>query len=203
LETTIMKIRPAVTAAITLTALLALAGCASSSGSDMDDMHHDGSSTSASAETVDANDADLMFASVMIEHHTQAVEMSGTLLSKDGIEERVIALAEDIKAAQQPEIDQLAGWLEDWDADASDMPGMDHGNGMMTDDDMQALGEATDADAARLFLEQMIVHHRGAIDMARDEVDSGQNSDAVAMAQTIIDTQTAEIATMEEILATL
>jgi uncharacterized protein (DUF305 family) len=203
LEITIMKIRPAATAAITLTALLALAGCAGSSGSDMDGMHHDGSSTSAPAETADPNDADLMFASVMVEHHTQAVEMSDTLLSKDGIDERVIALAKDIKAAQQPEIDQLNGWLEDWDADASDMSGMDHGNGMMTDDDMQALGEATGADAARLFLEQMIVHHRGAIDMARDEVDSGQNSDAVAMAQTIIDTQTAEIATMEEILATL
>jgi uncharacterized protein (DUF305 family) len=54
-----------------------------------------------------------------------------------------------------------------------------------------------------LFLEQMIAHHRGAIDMAQDEVDNGQNSDAVAMAQTIIDTQTSEIATMEEILATL
>jgi uncharacterized protein (DUF305 family) len=203
LEITIMKIRPAVTAAITLAALLALAGCASSSGSDMDDMHHDGSSTSASAETADANDADLTFAGMMIEHHTQAVEMSDTLLSKDGIDERVVVLAEDIKAAQQPEIDQLDGWLEDWGTDASDMGGMDHGSGMMTDDDMQALDEATGAEAARLCLEQMIAHHRGAIDMAQDEVDNGQNSDAVAMAQTIIDTQTTEIATMEEILATL
>ena len=53
------------------------------------------------------------------------------------------------------------------------------------------------------FLEQMIEHHRGAIDMAQDEVDDGQNSDAVSLAQKIIDTQTAEITTMEEILATL
>ena len=49
----------------------------------------------------------------------------------------------------------------------------------------------------------MIEHHRGAIDMAQDEVDDGQNSDAVSLAQKIIDTQTAEITTMEEILATL
>ncbi|HWI31819.1 MAG TPA: DUF305 domain-containing protein, partial [Microbacterium sp.] len=46
-------------------------------------------------------------------------------------------------------------------------------------------------------------HHEGAIDMAQEEVDHGQNLDAIELAQTIIDTQTAEIATMEEILATL
>jgi len=68
---------------------------------------------------------------------------------------------------------------------------------------MQALDAATGTEACRLFLEQMIEHHRGAIDMAQDEVDDGQNSDAVSLAQKIIDTQTAEITTMEEILATL
>ena len=68
---------------------------------------------------------------------------------------------------------------------------------------MQALDAATGTEASRLFLEQMIEHHRGAIDMAQDEVDDGQNSDAVSLAQKIIDTQTAEITTMEEILATL
>ena len=80
---------------------------------------------------------------------------------------------------------------------------MDHGGGMMSEDDMQSLKQATGTDAARLFLQQMIEHHRGAIDMAQDEVDDGQNSDAVSLAQKIIDTQTAEITTMEEILATL
>ena len=83
------------------------------------------------------------------------------------------------------------------------MEGMDHGSGMMTEEDMQALDAATGTEASRLFLEQMIEHHRGAIDMAQDEVDDGQNSDAVSLAQKIIDTQTAEITTMEEILATL
>jgi uncharacterized protein (DUF305 family) len=49
----------------------------------------------------------------------------------------------------------------------------------------------------------MTMHHEGAIEMAQDEVDNGQNSDAIAMAQTIIDTQTAEIATMQELLGSL
>ena len=200
-----MKIRAAATAALTVTALLAFAGCAgtTSSGGDMSGMDHGSSSSASPAATGDANDADIMFASMMMEHHTQAVEMSDTILGKDGIDERVIALAEDIKAAQQPEIDTMDGWLEDWGADTSDMEGMDHGGGMMSEDDMQALEDATGVDASRLFLEQMIEHHRGAIDMAQDEVDNGQNGDAVALAQTIIDTQMTEIATMEEILATL
>ncbi|EQM74720.1 DUF305 domain-containing protein [Microbacterium maritypicum] len=199
-----MKIRPAAIAALTLTALLALTGCAGSTGSGdgMEGMDH--SSSSAPAETADANDADIMFASMMKEHHAQAIEMSDVLLSKDGVDERVVSLAEEIKAAQEPEIQKMDQWLEDWGAeDTSDMEGMDHGSGMMSEEDMQALEDATGADAGRLFLEQMIQHHEGAVDMAQDEVDDGQNSDAVALAETIIDTQTEEIATMKEILATL
>lgn len=201
------KNRAAATAAIALTALLALAGCAGTTGTggDMPGMDHSSSSSAptADANDADANDADIMFASMMMEHHAQAVDMSDTILAKDGIDERVIALAEEIKAAQQPEIDKMQGWLDDWGADASDMESMDHGSGMMTEEDMAALDAATGVDASRLFLEQMIEHHRGAIDMAQEEVDNGQNADATALAQTIIDAQTGEIATMEEILASL
>lgn len=196
-----MKIRPAAIAALTLTALLALTGCVVTTGSDngMDGMDH-GSGSSASA---DANTDDVMFARMMKEHHEQAIEMSDVLLSKDGVDERVVALAEEIKAAQEPEIQKMDQWLEDWGADMDSMEGMDHGSGMMSEEDMQALEDATGPDAGRLFLEQMIQHHEGAVDMAQDEVDNGQNSDAIALAETIIDTQTDEIATMKEILATL
>ena len=165
-------------------------------------MDHGGSS-SAPAAKVEANAADIMFASMMKEHHAQAIEMSDGLLSKDGVDERVVALAEEIKAAQEPEIQKMDQWLEDWDADMGNMGGMDHGDGMMSEDDMQALEGATGPDAGALFLEQMIQHHEGAVDMAQEEVDNGQNSDAVALAETIIDAQTEEIATMKEILATL
>lgn len=201
-----MKIRTAASAALVLTTALALAGCADNGNTSggMSGMDHGGSSSSA-APAADANDADIMFASMMIEHHTQAIDMSDTLLAKDGIDERVTALAEQIKAAQQPEIDQLQGWLDEWGADTADMDmeSMDHSGGMMTEEDMQALDTATGTEASRLFLEQMIEHHTGAIDMAQDQVDNGQNPDAVDLAQKIIDDQTAEIATMEDILASL
>jgi uncharacterized protein (DUF305 family) len=197
-----MKNRAAATAAITLTALLALAGCAGTTGSGgMDNMPGMGSSASASP-AADVNNADMQFTMMMIPHHEQAVEMADMVLGKDGIDERVITLAEQIKAAQGPEIALMESWLDDWGTPMGEMGGMDHG-GMMSDTDMQALEDATGAEASRLFLEQMIVHHEGAIEMAQDEVDNGQNPDVVTLAENIIASQTTEIATMEDILATL
>ena len=111
-------------------------------------------------------------------------------------------LAEQIKAAQAPEIELMESWLDDWGTPMGDMDGMDHG-GMMSDNDMQALEAATGAEASRLFLEQMIVHHQGAIEMAQEEVDNGQYPAVITLAENIIASQTAEIATMEDILATL
>ncbi|MGU3643416.1 DUF305 domain-containing protein [Microbacterium sp. C23T] len=197
-----MKNRAAATAAITLTALLALAGCAGTTNSGgMDNMPGMGSSASASP-AADVNNVDVQFTMMMIPHHEQAVEMADMVLAKDGIDERVTALAEQIKAAQGPEIELMESWLDDWGTPMGDMDGMDHG-GMMSDTDMAALEAATGVEASRLFLEQMIVHHEGAIEMAQDEVDNGQNADVIALAENIIASQTTEITTMGDFLATL
>ena len=186
-----------------LTAGLALAGCATGSGESTPTQ-----STVSSNVTEDFNTADVMFAQMMVPHHVQAVEMSDVILTKDGIDPRVITLAQEIKAAQQPEIDALNGMLETWGIPAAPMDSMDMGHGgqmdgMMTEEDMAALDATTGTEASRLFLEQMIVHHDGAIEMAQMEVASGINPDAVAMAQTIIDAQNVEIETMREILQSL
>jgi len=138
----------------------------------------------------------------MIPHHEQAIEMSDLILDEDGIDPEVVALAETIKAAQGPEIELMESWLDDWGTDMGDMRGT-MGDGMMSDTDMQALEDVTGDEASRLFLEQMIEHHEGAIDMAQSEVDNGENPDVVNLAESIIESQTAEIDTMEEILASL
>ncbi|WP_420733659.1 DUF305 domain-containing protein [Brevibacterium luteolum] len=201
-----MKFRTAATAALALTAALSLTGC--STGSDdesMPGMDHSSSEQAPDATTAEVNDADVMFASMMIVHHEQAIEMSDIVLAKDGVDPQVVELAEAIKAAQGPEIEQLQGWLEDWGADPDDhqMGGMDHGDGMMSEDDLATLEAADGAEASRLFLEQMIIHHEGAVDMAQTQVDDGSNPDAVELAQTIIDAQTTEIQEMRDLLATL
>ncbi|WP_068157084.1 DUF305 domain-containing protein [Rhodococcus phenolicus] len=69
----------------------------------------------------DHNDADVMFAAMMIPHHRQAVEMSEIVLAKSDIPAEVRTLAEEIRAAQAPEIEQLTAWLDEWNA-ATSMP---------------------------------------------------------------------------------
>ncbi|GHD46055.1 DUF305 domain-containing protein [Mycetocola manganoxydans] len=165
-------------------------------------------SSSAPGASVEAqfNDADVTFAQMMIPHHEQAVEMSDMILSKDGVNDQVTNLANQIKDAQGPEITQLNEWLDAWGADAG-MGGMDHGmdsmDGMMSDEDMKALEDASGAEAETLFLEQMIMHHEGAIEMAETEINDGLNPDAIAMAETIVSTQSEEIAVMENLLGSL
>ena len=64
-----------------------------------------------------------------------------------------------------------------------------------------ALEQADGAEASRLFLEQMIVHHEGAIEMAEDELEGGENPDALELANAIIEAQSTEIEEMQELLA--
>ena len=198
-----MKLRTLFVIPGILAAGLVLAGCSTGPVESTSPQ-----STTAPSVTEDSNSADVMFAQMMVPHHVQAVEMSDVILAKDGIDPRVVTLAEEIKAAQQPEIDALNGMIEAWGMPPAATDGMDmghggHMDGMMTEEDMAALDATTGTEASRLFLEQMIVHHEGAIEMAQMEVASGINPDAVAMAQTIIDAQNVEIETMREILQSL
>lgn len=55
----------------------------------------------------------------------------------------------------------------------------------------------------RMFLQMMIEHHTGAIEMAEVELRDGQNADAKALAQKIIEAQRAEITQMRELLTTV
>ena len=103
----------------------------------------------------DVNDADVAFVQGMVPHHEQAIQMSELVIA-NGDDPTVIALAEQINAAQGPEIDQMNTWLDDWDIDpagSDGMDGMDGANGMMSDDEMDMMSEAMGADLDRMFLE--------------------------------------------------
>ncbi|WP_150307782.1 DUF305 domain-containing protein [Planctomonas psychrotolerans] len=186
---------------LALAAALALSGCApagepTSGGSD--------SAPAAEDVATSFNDTDVMFAQMMIPHHSQAIEMSDMILAKDDISTDVTDLATQIADAQGPEIDQLTAWLDEWEAEPLDgMGDMHHPmEGMMSNNQMARLDAATGAEAERLFLENMIIHHEGAIDMAETEVDGGENADAIALANEMITSQQAEIDTMQELLTT-
>lgn len=160
--------------------------------------------------SADYNDADIMFAQMMIPHHQQAVEMSEMLLAKEGIPAQVVEFAQGVIDAQGPEIDRMNAMLEAWGqqpvTDSGGMGTMDEMggmSGMMSQEDMTALEEAQGTEAARLYLEQMTAHHEGAVDMARDEVADGQNPHAITLAEQIINDQEAEIAQMQQMLTDL
>ena len=146
-----------------------------------------------------------MFAQMMIPHHEQAIVMSDMVLPKEDLDPGVLELAQDIKDAQGPEIEQLRGWLEDWGVDQSshDMSDMGDMDGMLSEDELAALDAAPGPEASRLYLEQMIVHHEGAVDMARTEVEQGSHTEAVELANSIIESQNAEIQQMRDMLAAL
>jgi uncharacterized protein (DUF305 family) len=193
-------------------ALMVLAistGCSASNEPEHPAGHTSSSSAAAAPTSAVAeahNDADVMFAQHMIPHHQQAIEMSDMLLGKQGIDPRVVQLANQIKAAQGPEIQQMQGWLTQWGSPA--MPPMSgHGTqsmqGMMSEQDMTGLKDAQGVDASKLFLTQMIAHHEGAITMAQTEIKDGQYPAAVELADAIVTTQQQEIDTMKSILATL
>jgi uncharacterized protein (DUF305 family) len=176
-------------------------------------------STSTDAVSARHNDADVMFAQMMIPHHRQAVEMSGMMLAKDGISPEITELATTITDAQGPEIETMTGWLEAWGEPLEPeggMEGHDTGHmgsdadegamgmeGMMSEDRMSDLDSGEGTEASRMFLESMTAHHEGAIAMARTEIDDGENAEAIALADTIVATQQAEIDEMEELLAGL
>jgi uncharacterized protein (DUF305 family) len=152
------------------------------------------------------NEADVRFAQMMISHQRQAVEMAEMAVERAENPE-VKALAEQIQAAQDPEIETLTGFLEAWGAEG-DMPGMggmDHSgmgdmSGMMTPEQMNEMQSATGAAFDRMFLEMMIVHHEGAVRDAEREVAEGVNPEAKELATQIISAQNAEIAQMRQML---
>lgn len=72
--------------------------------------------------------------------------------------------------------------------------------GMMSGAEMTELEDASGAEAEKLFLEQMITHHKGAVEMAKSELRDGENRDATQLAQKIIATQESEITSMTELM---
>ena len=128
------------------------------------------------------------------------------------LDPEVTALAEQIRAAQAPEIETFTDWLTDRDEEVPETV-RDHANaghdmehmdsdmpGMMSADDMTALEEAPDGEFQTMWLEMMIEHHEGALEMANLETEDGQFKPAVDLAVDIVASQTAEIDTMRGLL---
>jgi uncharacterized protein (DUF305 family) len=199
---------------IALLTALALSFGLAACGDDSDgDSNASSEHTAANGDVF--NDADITFATDMIPHHAQAIEMV-TLTDTRTIDPEVKQLADSIRDAQAPEVESMVDWLTAWGEeipetsidhanaghDMSDMPSMESSDmpGMMSADDMQALADASDAEFQDMWLEMMVEHHQGAIEMARTEQSEGTFSGAVSLAQSIESSQQAEIEQIKTLL---
>lgn len=191
-----------------IAAALSLAGCGGESPGDSP-------TPTTSAEASDSevsqehNNADTMFAQMMIVHHEGAIEMADLAVERTESAE-VRGLSESISAAQGPEIQVMTSWLEAWGADTGPGDAMDHmGHGGMDmgglsqEEAMDALDGASGSEFDRLYLELMIAHHEGAVQMSEMHLNTGQNPEALDLSQHMIDAQLEEIDTMQEMLLTI
>lgn len=166
----------------------------------------------------------------MIPHHEQALELSRLVLDADGVRERTRALAEFILADQAAEIDTMRGWQDAWrraipveaisagTGTVAGGHGSGHGatgdiatgcgdhteharmSGMATPAQLAALDAAEGAAADRMFLELMIVHHEGALEMAKDAVLEGSNAFVRSSAKHVLVEQEREVAAMTALI---
>ncbi|WP_150237433.1 DUF305 domain-containing protein [Nocardiopsis quinghaiensis] len=152
----------------------------------------------------------------MSAHHAQAVDMSMIIMDKTDDPE-LDTVATDIARTQQAQIGIMQGWLMAWDLNSRGtrppmawMEGHDHGGGggevpdampgLASSKEMVALEETEGVEAEVLFLDLMIAHHEGGIEMARAEVDLGEEDLVVDFAQGMIDAQRTEIDLMEDMI---
>ena len=148
------------------------------------------------------NLADVAFAANMLPHHQQGLDLAAMVPSHTGNAD-LIKFASGIAGSQQPEIKTLKGFLVQWSAKAdadTRGPANTDMTGMVDQATMTKLGSLQGADFDKLWLQSMISHHQGAVDMAHTEISNGVNTDAVTMAKHMVSTQQGEIDQMKKML---
>lgn len=155
------------------------------------------------------NSPEAGFARDMMMHHAQAVDMA-TLLRDRTEDPEMRQLALDIMLTQQAQIGQMQGWLAVWQYPIAstdpammwmDMPVNGGMPGMSTQVQLNELRELQGVKADGLFLQLMIVHHRGGVLMGEAALESAKSPEVLALAQSIVNAQTSEIAAMQDLLA--
>jgi uncharacterized protein (DUF305 family) len=174
-------------------------------------------SPTASSPPGSFNDADVTFAQQMIQHHRQAMQMARMAPSHTQ-NPKVSDLAAKIEAGQAPEIQTMTAWLHTWGKPVPTgipermppMPSMTGSPGqglrsspmpgMTSRQEMSHLMADHGAHFDYMFLQTMIGHYQGAVEMARTEQSQGVNPAARNLARQIATSQTAEIAQMQQLL---
>lgn len=196
-----------------LFAVLAVLALATGCGGGGDEASGDGStgpqipeSPVITGDPAGYNAADITFASTMVKHHQQGIELAKLVSARSG-NQQLTALADQIVAIQQPEINILNVFLVQWDEN----PDIRTGPGGDEPRDQSVPGTVDDATVARLeslqgpqfdtlWLETMLGHHQGGVDIATREIDNGANVDAVSVAKSIVAGLNPQMSVMRQML---
>jgi uncharacterized protein (DUF305 family) len=188
------------------------AGSGTTSNPSMSGMHQPTAAADSSSPAGAHGDADVTFATGMIFHHAQAVQMADMALSQASSPD-VKELAAAVKAAQEPEIERMGSCLTRWGQPVPETMGhtmmMSRGatdgtmGHMMSEQDMTTLSKMSGPAFDRAWLTAMTAHHQGAVMMAQTELKAGSDADAMQLARDIISSQGAEITRMQGMMKSL
>lgn len=159
------------------------------------------------------NSADVRFASDMVVHHAQGLQLVG-MLREHSASSELKALGERLLAEQPLQTEEMVTWLTDWDQEVPETP-MDHVNadhhgeggmqlsgdelpGLLSSEQVEELEQLTGTEFDRRWAELMVEHQRGALTMVETLEDQGAFEPARALAATIADQHAETIELLED-----
>lgn len=146
----------------------------------------------------DGEYSDERFIDLMIPHHEGAVDMAEIALDGNAERAEIEELSRTIIETQNEEIEELLDIREEafGTREMSDDITGDEADMMRMMDDPEAFASAEPFDLA--FIEGMVPHHDGAIEMAEAALENSENEEILALAEEIIAAQEDEIEQMEQ-----
>ena len=133
----------------------------------------------------------------MLPHHQEAVDTAKEVVARGGSTPEIKKLAQDIILAQETEIKLMKEWYQTW-----------YGQAYVANDEtytpmMRELENLSGAALDKVFLEDMIMHHMGAVMMAQSVEPYIEHTEITDLSAAIIETQTTEIQLMKRLLNSL
>ncbi len=182
-------------------AISVASGCSAPSASGRADQPTVAASSASPGSTSMAF-VDVTFTQMMLAHDRQTVQICDLLLAKSDIDRQVRVLAEQMRRTRLPEIDQLAGWLAQWGLDESSIEHAHAGrtHGLLLPGQLAAFERAAGPAAQQAFLETMISHDRGALEIATTVLATGADPGVSKLAESTSVTAKEEIAQLETML---
>ena len=130
----------------------------------------------------------------MIPHHQEAIDTAKEVLARGGSTPEIKKLAEDIVVAQEKEIALMKDWYQSW-----------YGETYVADPEayepmMRDLSKLSGASLDKVFLEDMVMHHMGAVMMAESVQPYIEHQEMTNLTKAIVETQTKEIQLMQRLV---